>query len=115
MKTLLTTVLSFILISILYFYYLCDSTVINQWELRYYIFLVLITFILVTFGILRVYNAIVSQTRYLDLLKRDAGKFLSNVTEMNRIHEKLNTSFIHLRENISKLNNTNKKNGGGTN
>lgn len=65
MRELVIAIGCFLLISIIYFLFLGDASQINVWEIRYYIFLVISTGVVSCFGILRIYNAVVNNTRFL--------------------------------------------------
>jgi hypothetical protein len=84
MRILLTAVSLFALINGLYIYFLWDTHVINIWEMRFYLFYAWVIGALIAFGILRVYNAVVSNTLYLLKLRQEIRSFVTSAKNLER-------------------------------
>lgn len=108
MRTLLIGLLLFALINFGYLYFLCDAEYINVWEIRFYLGYVVIIGITMTFGILRIYNAVVTNTRFLMLLRKSmqdfsttAKDFVRDVATHNRAINSLKTSITNLANKVA--------------
>lgn len=108
MRTLLIGLLLFALINFGYLYFLCDPEYINVWEIRFYLIYVVIIGITIAFGVLRIYNAVVNNTRFLILLRKSMKDFASSakdfgrdVSTHNRAVNSLKTAITSLANKIS--------------
>ena len=84
MRTLLIGLLLFALINFGYLYFLCDAAQINIWEIRFYLGYALIIGITITFGVLRIYNAVVNNTRFIILLRKSMKDFATTAKDFGR-------------------------------
>lgn len=108
MRILLISVLLFVSINVGYAYFLIDSDSFNVWEIRLYIWYGVILGILTCLGVLRIYNAVVANTRYLLLLRRDmrafsttAKDFARDVQKYTRVTVSIKTAIVNLGNKIN--------------
>lgn len=87
------------ILSILFIWWVRQHTradVVTIWEKRLYVWATLLLLATITFGVLRMYNAIVANTRFLVLLKNEMKLFRTNLTN-------LTVNFRDLRATIRTL------------
>lgn len=101
---LIGVALLFVLINGAYIYYLFNPETLNIWETRYYIGYGIIFIALITFGVLRIYNAIVVNSRYLRAAKNDSIKLSAAIKSL---HTDTNTHTAELKK-LRTANNLNK-------
>lgn len=63
-----------------------ESETINSWEIRFYIFIGFIVLLIMTFGVLRIYNATVVNSSYLLRNKRSMDLLSTNIESSTRDH-----------------------------
>lgn len=68
---------------------LCDSKQINAWEQRLYVWMFFLLIIVIGFGVLRLYNAIVVNNSFLTTLTKQFTKLL---TELVKLDQTINTN-----------------------
>lgn len=105
MRNLLIGLSLFILINVSYLYFLCDKDYINVWEIRFYLGYGVLLGIVSTFGILRIYNAVVNNTRFVILLRKSMKDFASTAKDFSRDVSTHNRAVTTLKTAITTLGN----------
>lgn len=103
MRTLLIGLLLFALINFGYLYLMADASSINVWEIRFYLFYATVSGITISFGVLRIYNAVVINTRFLILLRKSMKDFATTAKDFGRDVSTLNRAINSLKTSITSL------------
>lgn len=105
MRILIIAVSFFVLINGLYIYFMFEPGYINVWETRYYLFYICAVGITSTFGILRIYNAVVGNTIYLTKVRQELRTFVTSANSIARSSQDYAKTVNPLRSAITKLTN----------
>lgn len=112
MRKLIVAIFIFALISSVYFYLLAEPLHINAWEIRYYVFIFIISVVVTCFGVLRIYNAVkVNSAIVLKIpsafskIKSAVDSFTRAVNKNLEVDRRNHKLYTQLKELLSSLNN----------
>lgn len=97
-------ILAFVAGSIVYGYYMFEPSRINAWETRYYLIVALLLVCVLAFALLRLYNAVVINSKYLNTLNTSIKGSL--VPKLNKVATSLDKPYQQLGGVIAKLRGT---------